>query len=74
VIVSLAVYPRWVDLYFVRLEHVGLLDEPRVVSLLRAAVRHGKTPLATTGRGYLVIKSVSGRQRPRRPAQEVKGS
>ena len=90
VIVSLAVFARGVNLYFmygaslpdplgllkgsgnqgrfIRLESVAQLDEPAVAALLRAAVRHGRTPLATTGRGSLVIKSVSARQRPRRPA------
>jgi len=89
VFVSLAVYPRGVDLYFMygtklpdplgllmgsgnqgrfmRLERKGQLDEPAVVALLRAAVRHGKTPLPSAGRGHLVIKSISARQRPRRP-------
>lgn len=90
VIVSLAVFARGVNLYFmygaslpdplgllkgsgnqgrfIRLDRVAQLDEPGVEALLRAAVRHGRTPLATTGRGSLVIKSVSARQRPRRPA------
>jgi hypothetical protein len=52
---------------FIRLERVAQLDERGVVALLRAAVRQGKTPLPTSGRGSLVIKSVSARQRPRRP-------
>ena len=55
---------------FIRLESVAQLDEPAVAALLRAAVRQGKTPLPRTGRGYTVIKSVSARQRPRRPTSK----
>jgi hypothetical protein len=53
---------------FIRLENVDLLDKPEVLALLRAAIQQGKTPLPRTGRGYTVVKSVSARQRPRRPA------
>ena len=53
---------------FIRLESVTQLDDRGVAALLRAAVRHGQTALPTAGRGHLVIKSVSARQRPRRPA------
>jgi hypothetical protein len=90
VFVSLAVFPRGIDLYFIygaklpdplgllqgsgnqgrfiRLTAIAQLDEPGVQALLGAALKHGKTPLPLTGRGALVIKSVSARQRPRRPA------
>jgi Domain of unknown function (DU1801) len=89
VFVSLAVFPRGIDLYFIygaklpdpqgllqgsgnrgrfiRLTTTAQLDEPAVGALLRAAIRHGKTPLPMAGRGALVIKSISARQRPRRP-------
>lgn len=53
---------------FIRLESVAQLDEPSVEALLHAAIRQGKTPLPATGRGYTVVKSVSAKQRPRRPA------
>jgi hypothetical protein len=53
---------------FLRLDNVAQLDQPAVEALLRAGVRRGKTPLAATGRGYTVIKSISAKQRPRRPA------
>jgi hypothetical protein len=52
---------------FIRLESTFQLAEPGVVALLNAAERFGKTPLPTSGRGHLVIKSISARQRPRRP-------
>jgi len=52
---------------FVRLERAAQLDDPAVAGLLRAAARFGKTPLPRTGKGYTVVKSISARQRPRRP-------
>jgi len=89
-IVSLAVYARGINLYFIygatlpdphnllegsgnqgrfiRLEDVAALDRPAVAALLQAAVQDAKPPLPATGRGYTVIKSVSAKQRPRRPA------
>jgi hypothetical protein len=88
IILSVALYPRWVSLFFARgvdlpdpehllrgsgsrirhvvLEPVGILDEPAVRALIRAAVATHPTPLSG-GRGRTIIKSVSARQRPRRP-------
>lgn len=88
-IVSLAVYARGINLYFIygatlpdpdnllqgsgnqgrfiKLEDIAVLDRPAVAALLRAAVRDAKPPLPATGHGYTVIKSVSAKQRPRRP-------
>lgn len=51
---------------FVRLESVSTLARPEVQALLRAAATQAKTPLPATGGGYLMIKSVSVKQRPRR--------
>ena len=51
---------------FIRLESASLLANPDVDALLRAAAKHGKTPLAAAGRGYTLVKSISARQRPRR--------
>jgi hypothetical protein len=51
---------------FVRLESAKTLAQPAVESLLRAAIAQAKTPLPKSGRGYLMIKSVSVKQRPRR--------
>ncbi len=53
---------------FVRLQGAATLRSPAVEALLRAAVAQAKTPLPTTGRGTLTIKSVSATQRPRHPA------
>ena len=52
---------------FVRLHDLSTLDDPAVKELLDAAIRHSESPLAATGRGYSVVKSVSAKQRPRRP-------
>jgi hypothetical protein len=89
VIVSIAVYARGVNLYFmygrslpdpqkllqgqgnqgafIRVDNLKVVDSPGVNALLKAATRHAKPPLAEKGRGYTVIKSISAKQRPRRP-------
>ena len=94
VILSLAVYPRAVNLYFmygaklpdphrvlkgsgnqgrfVPLDSAAALDRPAVAALIGAAIRQARTPLAAAGRGRLVIKSVSRKQRPRRPGAPPK--
>ena len=51
---------------YVRLVSAATLSEPAVEGLIRAAIAQAKTPLAATGRGRLVIKSISAKQRPRR--------
>lgn len=51
---------------FIRLESAARLAKPEVVALLRAAVAQAKSPLPANGRGRLIIKSVSHKQRPRR--------
>jgi hypothetical protein len=89
-IASLAVYPRWVNLFLLRgarlpdpaqrlrgsgsrVRHVTLeagdtLDDPALRALVRSAVRLHPKPLARTRRRRTVIKAISPRQRPRRPA------
>jgi len=89
---SLAVYPRWVDLYFmngrslpdpsrllqgsgskgafVRLDDLSMLDHEPVRLLLEAAVRNANSPLRPKGKGYTIIKSISAKQRPRRPTRD----
>ena len=51
---------------FVRLPTVETLRSPDVQKLMREAVAQAKTPIAAKGEGYLVIKSISAKQRPRR--------
>lgn len=87
-IVSLAVFPRGVSLFFyygatlpdpqgilegggnqtrfLRLESAKSLARPEVEALIHAAIAQAKAPLPATGRGRLILKSVSGKQRPRR--------
>jgi hypothetical protein len=55
---------------FVRLESAATLAIPGVEALIAAAIAQAKTPLPATGRGHTVIKSVSAKQRPRRPASK----
>lgn len=50
---------------FIRLESAATLAKPEVEELLRAAVAQGKVALPASGRGRLIIRSVSAKQRPR---------
>ena len=51
---------------FIRLESAATLANPQVEAFLRAACTQAKTPLPKTGRGKLIIKMISAKQRPRR--------
>ena len=51
---------------FLRLESAAVLAEPDVEALLAAAMLQPKTPFRDTGRGKLIIRSISKKQRPRR--------
>jgi Domain of unknown function (DU1801) len=51
---------------FIRLDSARTLGKPAVKALIAAAIAHGKTPLARTGGGELIIRSISAKQRPRR--------
>lgn len=51
---------------FIRLPSAAVLDHPGVVTLLSAAADQANTPLPEEGRGTLIIRSVSAKQRPRR--------
>jgi hypothetical protein len=51
---------------FIRLDSAKDLARPEVEALLAAAAAQAKTPLAAKGRGKLIIRSVSAKQRPRR--------
>ena len=90
-IFSIALFPRWVSLFFLQAaglpdpgrilkgsgnvaKHVVLptpdaLDHPAVRDLMREAVAHAKAQFATDGSNRLIIKSISAKQRPRRPAE-----
>jgi hypothetical protein len=51
---------------FIRLSEVELLEAPHVKALIAQAEQISKAPLAPSGRGKLIIRSVSEKQRPRR--------
>ncbi len=55
---------------FVRLESAAMLDRPEIEDLVTAAIKESDTPLPRSGRGRLVIKSVSPKQRARRTARQ----
>ena len=52
---------------FVRLDDLSVLDQPEVMELIEAAVCHADPKLPARRKGYTVVKSISAKQRPRRP-------
>jgi len=50
---------------FLTLESAAALGRPDVGALLQAAIEHSKKPFPASGRGRLVIRAVSAKQRPR---------
>ena len=52
----------------IRLESAATLDRAEVRALMQAALERAKSPIDSTGVHQLIIKSVSAKQRPRRPA------
>jgi hypothetical protein len=86
---SIALYPRWVSLFFrhgaglsdphgllegsgsqfrhIRLPSAELLGDNRVDALIAAAIADSDPPFDTDQPVRLIIKSVSAKQRPRRP-------
>lgn len=90
VVFSIALYPKWVTLFFmqgqglkdpekrlagsgarvrsVRLEQgAATLEEPAVRELIAQAMERAKVPIDAKAKRRMVIKSVSAKQRPRRP-------
>ncbi len=51
---------------FLRVPSATVLSRPAVKALFGAATAKSKTPFPKTGRGALIIRSVSAKQRPRR--------
>jgi hypothetical protein len=90
VIVSIALYPRWVTLFFLygvrlpdpqqllkgrgsRVRHIVLrepadLESPGIEALIGAAAKQSAKPIEAAQRRRLIIKSISKKQRSRRPA------
>ena len=56
---------------FMRLTSAAQLDDAKVAALISVAVAHGRVPMAPKGRGHTIVKSVSAKQRPRRPSRSV---
>jgi hypothetical protein len=91
-IVSIAVFPRWVSLFFLQAkglpdpnnilkgqgnvaQHVVLptpsaLDEPAIQALISEALNRAKTPINAAISHLVIIKSISAKQRPRRPTEK----
>jgi hypothetical protein len=89
VVFSIALYPRWVSLFFARgvelpdpggllkgegkgirhivLTDMALFDTPGVQALIAEALARATPPVDQSKPGRLIIKSVSAKQRPRRP-------
>jgi hypothetical protein len=51
---------------FLRLPSVSVLKRPEVEKLLQIAATEGKAALPASGKGKLIIRSISKKQRPRR--------
>ena len=91
VIFSIAIYPNWINLFFLQgktlpdpkkilqgsgnqVRHIRLtspetLDDPAIVALMETATARAKVPFDPTGKHRLIIRAVSAKQRPRRPAE-----
>jgi hypothetical protein len=54
---------------FLRVESVDVLARPEVEALISRALAQSRVPFPATGRGKLIIRSVSAKQRPRRRSQ-----
>jgi hypothetical protein len=53
---------------FIRIESLATLARPEVDELVAAAIAQAKRPLPESGRGKLIIRSISRKQRPRHKA------
>lgn len=90
VIFSIAVYPRWVSLFFyygaklkdpkkllkgsgsqvryIVIDTSARLADPDVSALMDQALAQAKVPLDPKQKSRIIIKSISAKQRPRRPS------
>jgi hypothetical protein len=93
VIFSIAIYPSWINLFFlqgkglpdpkkilqgsgnqvrhIRLPSPATLDDPGIVALMEAAAARAKVPFDPACKHRLIIRSVSAKQRPRRPDESA---
>ena len=51
---------------FIRVPSAKVIAQPEVDALIAAACANAKVPLSARGRGTLIIRSISAKQRPRR--------
>ncbi|MGB2628154.1 MAG: hypothetical protein WAK20_15315 [Candidatus Acidiferrum sp.] len=51
---------------FIRIESVTVFKKPEIEALIAAAIAQAEKPLPEIGRGKLIIRSISKKQRPRR--------
>lgn len=51
---------------FIRLPAVDALAVPEVEELIASAIAQGEVPLPASGKGKLIVRSISPKQRPRR--------
>jgi hypothetical protein len=51
---------------FIRLDSPQVVERPEVEALVAAAITQARVPLPVAGKGKLIIRSVSAKQRPRR--------
>lgn len=59
---------------FLRLESPAVLRRPAIGALLDAAAARCQPPLPTEGRGRLIIRSISAKQRPRQSVPQTRGT
>jgi Domain of unknown function (DU1801) len=55
---------------FIRIESAATLARPEVEDLIVAAVAQAESPLLKSGKGKLIIRSISKKQKPRRKASD----
>lgn len=55
---------------FIRIDSVEVLARPEVNALITAALAQAKMPWPRNGKGKLIIRSISAKQRPRRKPAE----
>jgi len=60
---------------FIRLDSASQLSDPDIENLIQAAISNASKALPSSGRGHLIIRSISAKQRPRqRPARKESSS
>ncbi len=59
---------------YVSLTNAAQIRTAPVEALIRASVAQARTPVALTGKGYTIIKSISAKQRPRSAAKPAPGA